>query len=540
MALDMDVLSKFVKVTNDKPAKKTESFVTGTAVEYDGRMFVRIDGSDRLTPVSSSASISDGNRVTVMIKNHEATVTGNTTDPSASSGTVGELDTKVEDASKQISEFEIIVADRVTAQDIEAVNGYFERIKAKLGQYTGLEAVTAEIETLQAKYANMEHITATDVEAINAEIEKIKGEFADFTQISAEDIDAIYGEFDNLKAYNADFTYVSAEKLQAIQADIVELNANKLSAVDADLKYANIDFSNIDQAAVTKIFSDSGIIKDLIVDEGKITGELVGVTIKGDIIEGGTVVADKLVVKGDNGLYYKLNTDGVTTEAEQTEYNSLSGSVITAKSITATKIAVEDLVAFGATIGGFHITDDAIYSGVKENVNNTTRGIYLDKTGQIAFGDSSNYMKYFYDEDAGVWKLDISASVIRLGSSNKTVEDYIDEKADEASASAAQEAATPVLRIDSSRGTVFKNNAVSTVLTVAIYKGGERITDVTGMKGAFGTTAYLQWYWQRLDEDRFGVLSADDPKISDDGFTLTLTPDDVDVKVTFMCELITS
>ena len=149
-------------------------------------------------------------------------------------------------------------------------------------------------------------------------------------------------------------------------------------------------------------------------------------------------------------------------------------------------------------------------------------------------------MKYFYDEDAGVWKLDISASVIRLGSSNKTVEDYIDEKADEASASAAQEAATPVLRIDSSRGTVFKNNAVSTVLTVAIYKGGERITDVTGMKGAFGTTAYLQWYWQRLDEDRFGVLSADDPKISDDGFTLTLTPDDVDVKVTFMCELITS
>ena len=527
------MLPKFVKVTNDKPAKKTESFVNGTAVEYDGRMFVRIDGSDRLTPVSSSASVEDGNRVTVMIKNHEATVTGNTSDPSASSGTVGKLDDKVEDASKQISEFEIIVADRITSQDIEAVNGYFERVKATLGQYTNVEAVLADIETLQAKYADMEYITATDVEIINAEIEKIKGEFADFTHISADDIDAMTGEFDNLKAYNADFTYVSAEKLQAIKAD-------KLSAAQADILYAQIDFANIDQAAVEKIFSDSGIIKDLIVDEGKITGELVGVTIKGDIIEGGTVVAEKLVVKGENGLYYKLNTDGVTTEAEQTEYNSLDGSVITAKSITATKIAVEDLVAFGATIGGFHITDDAIYSGVKASADNSTRGIYLDNTGQIAFGDSSNYLKYFYDEESDTWKLDISADVIHLGSSNKTVEEYIEEKAEDASASAAQDAATPVLRIDSSRGTVFKNNAVSTVLTVAIYKGSERITDANGMKGAFGRSAYLQWYWQRLDEDRFGVLSADDPKISNDGFTLTLTPDDVDVKVTFMCELITS
>ena len=45
----------------------------------------------------------------------------------------------------------------------------------------------------------------------------------------------------------------------------------------------------------------------------------------------GGLIADKLVVKGENGLYYKLNTDGVTTETEQTEYNSLNGSVITAK-----------------------------------------------------------------------------------------------------------------------------------------------------------------------------------------------------------------
>ena len=95
-----------------------------------------------------------------------------------------------------------------------------------------------------------------------------------------------------------------------------------------------------------------------------------------------------------------------------------------------------------------------------------------------------------------------------------------------------------VLRIDSSRGTVFKNNSVSTVLTVAIYTGGQRITNITDLRAKFGQGAYLQWYWQRLDEDRYGVISSDDHKLSNDGFSLTLTPEEVDTKVTFMCELI--
>ena len=59
------------------------------------------------------------------------------------------------------------------------------------------------------------------------------------------------------------------------------------------------------------------------------------------------------------------------------------------------------------------------------------------------------------------------------------------------------------------------------------------------MRAEFGDTAYLQWYWQRLDEETYGVISASDSKISQDGFAMTLTPDDVDTKVTFMCELIT-
>ena len=151
-----------------------------------------------------------------------------------------------------------------------------------------------------------------------------------------------------------------------------------------------------------------------------------GITISGDLIEGNTIVAEKLVIKGEDGLYYKLNTDGVKTETEQTDYNSINGTVIKAKSITATKIDVKDLVAFDATIGGFKITNNAIYSGVKESVNNTTRGAYLDSEGQVAFGDASNFIKGYKDQN-GDYKIVISADSLTFGSSKKNIENAINE-----------------------------------------------------------------------------------------------------------------
>ena len=95
-----------------------------------------------------------------------------------------------------------------------------------------------------------------------------------------------------------------------------------------------------------------------------------------------------------------------------------------------------------------------------------------------------------------------------------------------------------LLRIDSSRGNIFKNNMVSTVLTVNIIKAGETITDAQRMKAIFGETAHLQWYWKKLDDLFFHIIVSTDSMLSDSGFTLTLTPDKVDTKVTFQCELI--
>lgn len=425
MSLSSELISQFAKIANsDKNKTPTETTVYGTTVMYNGKPHVKLDGSDLLTPVQSTSSVSDGDRVTVVIKNHTATITGNASDPSASSNTVKEQ-------GAQITEFETVVAYKVTAEEIEAINATIENLKAVTANIENLDAINADIENLQAKFAELDQVTAKDMEVINAEIENLEAKFADIGDLTVDELEAINAQINNLKGYTADFTYVSADVLSAFRADIKELDVQKLSAKDADLKYANIDFANIGEAAIEKLFTDSGIIKDLVMSEGHITGQLVGVTIIGDLIEGGTVKADKLVVLGEDGLYYKLNVNAETVSAEQTEYNSLSGTIITAKSITAEKVNVDDLVAFDATIGGFNITQESIYSGVKKSVDNTARGIYLDRTGQIAFGDSSNFIKYYKDQN-GNYKLEISADSItlRAGGINKDIEDIVHDSLD--------------------------------------------------------------------------------------------------------------
>ena len=224
------------------------------------------------------------------------------------------------------------------------------------------------------------------------------------------------------------FAGLTVENFKAVNADIERLNTKKLDVESANIKFANIDFSNIGKAAMEYFYAQSGLIKDVVVGDQKITGHLIGVTISGDLIEGNTVKAEKLVVLGEDGLYYKLNVNalGEAVASSDAKYqNGLDGSVIIAKSVTAEKVSVKDLVAFGATIGGLNITDGSLYSGVKDSINNTTQGFYVDKNGQLYLGDAEHFLRYYKAKD-GTYKLAISAKSVTFGS-NQNLEEAWEE-----------------------------------------------------------------------------------------------------------------
>lgn len=414
MSLSNSLVEQFVKVTTNDDETTKETTVYGTIVKSGNSDFVQLDGSELLTPVTSTISVKDGDRVTVMIKNHTAIVTGNITDPSASNS-------KTEEIGNKINEFEIVIADKVSADELEVEKGRIDDlITDTVLIKEELVANEAIIEDLQADNVTIKgDLTAVNGEIQNLKTTKLDAEVADLKYATIENLEATNAEIHNLDVDYGNFKVTTTETLNAVNASITNLDAEKLDAEQANLMYANIDFANIGKLAIENFFSKSGMIDDLVVGDGTVTGKLVGVTIIGDLIEGGTVKADKLVVQGTDGLYYKLNITGETVAAEQTEYNSLNGSIITAKSITAEKVNVNDLVAFDATIGGFKITDSSIYSGTKETATNTTRGIYMDDTGQLSIGDSNNYLRYFQTED-GEWKLEISTQQtnVEIGGTN--------------------------------------------------------------------------------------------------------------------------
>lgn len=417
MTLSNDLASQFAKLLNDGNDKKPkETSMYGTFVESDKKKYVKLDGSELLTPVIQTAAAKDGERVTVTVKNRTAVVTGNLSSPAARSG-------DVEDLSAKVLSVEELMAKKVSTDELEATIGRIETLETDNATIRDtLTAQSAKIDDLEADNATINGtLTAQSAKIDNLETTKLSAEIAEITYATITNLDATNVAIRNLNVDYGKFKDATVESFRATEADIESLNTTKLSAEQADIRYANIDFSNIGKAAIEQFYATSGIIKDLVIGDQTVTGELVGVTIKGDLIEGNTIKADKLVVKGSDGLYYKLNVSAETVETEQTDQNSLNGSIITAKSITATKISVEDLVAFDATIGGFNITNNAIYSGVKSSVDNTTRGIYQDKDGQIAFGDGDSFLKYFKDKD-GKYKLAISADNIKFSASNKDLD----------------------------------------------------------------------------------------------------------------------
>ena len=410
MSLDKKVIKDFVAAVNKKEETKTPTILTGTVHREGGTVSVKIDGSESLTPVSTVINVEDGERVTLTIENHKAMITGNLSSPAA--------------RTKEVEGLKEVVTDKVDTAQLKA-------IKAEVGEISG-------------DVANFKETTTEKLTAQDAKIKKIDGDVANFKETTTEKLTAQDAKIKKIDGDVASFKETTTEKFKANEASIEDLKTGKLSAKDADLKYANIDFSNIGKTAMEYFYAQSGLIKDVTIGDATITGELVGVTISGDLIKGNTIVAEKLVIKGSDGLYYKLNTDGMTVEKEQTDYNSLNGQVIRAKSITATKIDVKDLVAFGATIGGFKIGQDSIYSGVKESVGNTTRGIYMDNDGQFVFGDASQYVK-FYRVSEGKYKLAIAVEDLFIGSKSvaESIED-VKKTADNAAsvASSASSAAS--------------------------------------------------------------------------------------------------
>ena len=521
MALSHDIVSQFAKLVDNQPKKDEGVTIKGTYKIINNVEYVQLDGSDVLTPVESTVDAKTGERVQVLIKDHFATVTGNISSPAARSKDVKDLADTVDEQGNTIQQMDntiiqqgnsIIQMNTSINQHETTINQHDTKINQQGDQIVSINnTIIAQDNSIEANHnaiiaqgneIDLMNDTITShgnsITSMNNTIQQHnnritqnsntisqQGNNINQQQNTIQQINnAVVQQGNTITEQNSKITILNSAfviqdgVLSGLSSAIV--NTLKTDYLDSD--YANIDFSNINIAAIATLFTESGIIKDLVVQQGSITGELVGVTIKGDLIEANSIQADKIVVKGEDGLYYKLNIDGLNnigvenaskfiltssipedwstnykdyyiisnnkyvhimgdtapTWTSNTYYklasdheNALDGSTIIAHSITADRVQVTDLVAFGATIGGFVIGNASLHTTGKTTIDSNATGIYLGQDGQIYIGDADNKIKY-YKLPNNTWKLEIIADEFKISGHNKTINEEIQDAEDNA------------------------------------------------------------------------------------------------------------
>ena len=261
MDLPANLVKEFVKSTLDSTDDKKPSRFYGTADVRDDGIYVTLDGSSSVTPVSMVTDAMTGDRVLVEIVDHKARIIQNL-DKSNSDIVADRIENDETGVFQELrvgKEYvETLIANDITADSIVADRAKIGELEADNATINGkLTAQEASIESLEADNATINgKLTAQEasigsLEADNATINgKLTAQEAEISNLSGEFASFVSGEFGTLSAD---------------VADIQTLMFGSATGTTITSEFANTVVSHIGEAQI-----DSAMIKDLTFD--KITG----------------------------------------------------------------------------------------------------------------------------------------------------------------------------------------------------------------------------------------------------------------------------
>lgn len=495
----------------------------------DDTVYVQIPGSENSTPVKArSVSVKVGDTVDLSVSHSDTHITGNRSDVAVSQTTADSIASDVE-ANKLLLDNEIVM----TGNKIKAVNNNINLINNNMDiQNSKIEVMDS---TITAHGSSIEAIDSTvkmqgsSIETINSNISNIdstvKSQGSKITTLES----TVNTQGSSIETINSNISNIDST---------LETHRSSISALDSNIKIINTAFVIKDgkltgiSEIVTGILDAGYVTTDLLnasvgwIENGKIKEGAIGTVeiadssittakikeLSADTIKTGTLKTECLILTTDEvdpetGKKKVALITALNAKTKSGEGNILDGAVIADDTITASKITVVDLKAFGATIGNFTIDTSNIHNG-KTGLTDPTNGIYigtdgialgqgslLDMTDDSPFrvesdgdfhlgGKNSNYINF----DAFNGELNIDAKSIKMGSSSiATVKNVSDAKDAAISAAAsdattkANSAKTDAISAAASDATTKANNAksdaVSTAASDATAKANAAKTD---------------------------------------------------------------
>ena len=457
MALSNNLIDKFVNAVgvDNKDKLKKDGPLYGTIVGQSGSMYVKLDGSEVLTPIITTVEYAEGERVLVNILKHTATVVGNVSSPAVNGGTVK----KVEDKVDVVVADNAIIRDKIIASEADIAN-----IKADNVSINGkLDATDAEIKNLKATIitadqADLKYATIENLDVVNETVRNLQGDYGSFKELTTSKITSVEGNITNLTSENVtitgrlDVNEASINTLEATTAKITDLDAVNANIKNLTANKADIDLANVNNAWIQNGIIKDGSIGEAAIHEGAITNAKIAdatieaakiKSIDADTITAGTIKTDRLIITGPDGQDSIVKAINIANGVSEADVNS--------QKIQAASIDVVDLSAFQAKIAGFDMNGNAIYSG-KESIKDPNSGIYISTTG-IGMGDGSLTGKdesplqayadgsfkligknSSFDFNTVTGELNIEASSLKISSKSVATKTDVDEVRDEITA----------------------------------------------------------------------------------------------------------
>lgn len=270
MELSRSLLKEFAEVTAVKPTTEKPTYLRGTITSSGTAKYVRIDGSESLTPISEIVDAKVGDRVLVSIENHQATVVGNITKPPSAykeEEAIAKSEEAKEDANTALEKAETAhtlaqsAGDKADAAVVDATNASTIANQAKQDASEALTAAqNASEESAQAMSAaqsasqNAEtareeaaaaqtSVTAAqgEVTRINGIITEVKGDIttaeeniatqAAQTQAIKETLSVDYAKKTEVSDVQASLTTEISKKVGELQTTIADTYTAKTESV---------------------------------------------------------------------------------------------------------------------------------------------------------------------------------------------------------------------------------------------------------------------------------------------------------------------
>lgn len=552
---------------------------------------------DNLT--AGKADIADLNTTNATIANLDANK-ANVIDLKATNAVIANLDTKkanVTDLNATNAAVNNLNANKANVTDLNVTNANVDNLTTNKANVTDLNATNANIVNLTGQVADIDTLLSGNISSSNIQAGGITSDR--LTIANGFISNAMIGNVDAAKV-NAGTIDTSKVHVQSASGNLV-LFDNTIQISDATRARVQIgkdtagDYSIYVWDASGNIMFDALGIHESAIKESIIRNEMVSETanisgsklninsvisavngattqIKGTKIQldtenqtldtafsslkgtvtdvGSQTETNKTAISTANGKIDTLisNTtitkNGVTTQlkdaysktvqdvsnistqlnSQQTTLNTATGDITEMKAKQSS--FDQSLNGFSTTVSEVSVTTA---NTAKNSIINMEDEYYKSTSNTILTGGSWLSASPIRDEGTYIWK----RTLITHGDNSTEYSDPICITGD----SGKDGENAIVLRIDSSRGNMFKNSSVNTVLTVSISNGSQKIIDYAGLTSAFGSSAYLEWSWKRINDTSFSTISLSDSRIKDNGFTFELSSEDVDTKVVFECKL---